>query len=164
MAEEIPDQHWAAAPPELQKIRLDHAARIAETYLDMVRKQVESIAKYLLLVNAGGAAAVLAAIAQKVEFDFKLTLSSFVVGLILVGLAMATSLGIYMAGARRNAAGFTRHVNGEIDWHGYLAAESQKSWTGWDKFVFFAGTPLYWFSFAAFIVGCISGARSLWLN
>lgn len=162
MPDEIPSQHWAVAPPEVQKIRMQHAESVQDLHLDLVRKQVESIAKYLLLVNAGGAAAVLAAMAQKVEYDFKWTLSAFVLGVILTGFAMSCSLRIYSAGSRINALGFEQHVFGSIDWHQYIAMCLPKNWQGLDRIVFNLTTPVYWLSFLAFIAGCGLGARAVW--
>jgi hypothetical protein len=157
------DESWGAAPPELRKVRLEHADRIFKIYRELIQKQVESIAKYLLLINAGGAAAVLAAMAQKMPNDFRWTLAAFVGGVVVVGLAMACSYEISIVSARQNATGFTRHATGELDWNEYLAQLDPKNWKRSERFAQLISTPTYWMSYALFIAGCVLGGRAVCL-
>jgi predicted phage gp36 major capsid-like protein len=153
---------WTELPAAEREVRFNHADRIATTYMELIQKQVESIAKFLLLINAGGAAATLAAMAQRPQLDLKWTLAAFVGGIIVLGFALACSYGLYIASSNANAIQFLRHANGEITWTEYVASLQPATFTGFDRFLFLAATPIYWGSFAGFIVGVVMGAISLW--
>src|ERR1700675_2341987 len=93
---------WSAASSETRHARELQVERVERTYLELIQKQVESIARYLLLTNAGAAAAVLAALAQGTVanvVDFRAALSCFVAGIAIVGLGMGASFFWYEAGA-----------------------------------------------------------------
>ncbi|WP_053567947.1 hypothetical protein [Caballeronia cordobensis] len=161
---QAPDNSWVGASDDLRQARLKHADRLATTYQELIQKQVEAISKFLLLVNAGGAATVLSAMAQGVEDDFRLALTFFVLGIAFVGLAMASSWWIYQSGSRAHASHFTRHVQGEIDWLDYMKAIQPEHWSFSRRLNERCANFIYWASFFLFLGGCIAGAFSIWCH
>jgi hypothetical protein len=158
--------NWNNVSNETRRARELQVERIERTYLELIQKQVESIARYLLLTNAGAAAAVLTALAQGNvrTVDFRAALSCFVAGIAITGLAMAVSFFWYETGANVTNDSFRRHVAGELNWLEFTDQLKQENWTGSRKFMRIIAKPLYWFSFACFLAGCSFAAVELWGN
>jgi len=150
---------YSKESPELQKIHVSEIDQRWGQLSTLVKQWSEKAIQYLLVTNAGGAAATLSFLgASEKAFNragVKWSLALFVGGLILVGFSIA-KIWYHMAGLleyyKRDAA---RYYNNEIDWDALYDEDEKRAKVGFlDHF-------LPWASFALLIAGCIVGGFSL---
>ncbi|MBN3759300.1 hypothetical protein G3O01_00500 [Burkholderia sp. Ac-20365] len=151
------DPTWSQITEEGQKIRFEWYESRHGMLLDLTQRQVESISKFLLLINSGGAAAVLAALAQKPELHLQWTLFFYVVGIVATGLALAATYYRFMFTVDRLTESFSDHIDDKTGWNGLMAQIDEKSWKRWPRYIAKCTDALYWLSFVLFIIGSVKG-------
>ncbi|GJH05057.1 hypothetical protein [Paraburkholderia terrae] len=160
MSEQQTEKHdptWSQIPPAGQKIRYEWYESRHEKLLEIAQRQTESISKFLLLINSGGAAAVLAAMAQKPDLHLQWTLVFYVGGIVATGLALAATYYRYICTIDRLTASFSAHVDDKTGWNGLMDQIDEKSWKGLPLVIAKCTDALYWVAFFLFIVGSVKG-------
>jgi hypothetical protein len=155
------DPTWSQLPPDGKKLRFLAVEARRDKYLDLIQRQVEAIAKFILFVNAGGAAAVLAAMAQKTELRLEWTLACYVLGIVFAGFALAASYYLYMCASRALAGAFADHLKDNGGWDALTTAASPEAWQGAAKRLHRHTDTVYWLSFVCFIAGSVLGGIKL---
>lgn len=147
-------------PPEVRKIYIDLVNQRWGQLHALEKEWFERAIQYLFLLNSGGAIATLSFLgASKIPFasatGVKVSLGSFILGIVLVGLSVAKSY-YRMAGLFRH---YRKNVNlyfkDQISWEYLTDKDEKRSEARWLDHL------LPWLSFGCFIIGCGLGSFSL---
>ena len=145
--------------PALTRSRNDYIGIRWRQLYELEKGWGEKALRYLLLTNSGGAIATLSFLGTSEEtanlLGAKIALFLFVLGIFLVGVSTARTFHYMSSLFRAWKDNVDRFYGDEISWKDIIADDKCRAvvmW--WDYAIPYA-------SFACFILGCISGAISL---
>jgi len=145
--------------PALMKSRNDYIGIRWSQLYELEKEWGEKAVRYLLLTNSGGAIATLSFLGTSEEtanlIGAKIALFLFVLGIFLVGVSTAKTFHHMSSLFKAWKNNVDRFYGDEISWNDIIADDKRRAVVKWWDYA------IPYASLACFILGCISGAISL---